>query len=110
VSGSNLEGLLAWQIHAVGLPAPAREHAAIPNRKYRVDFAWPDRRLAVEVEGGIWQEGAHSTGSGITRDIEKANLLALAGWTLIRCTAEHIRSGQALRWIETALNLEGGDM
>jgi hypothetical protein len=59
--------------------------------------------VALEIEGGIWSRGAHARPAGITRDIEKANMAALAGITLLRATAEHVRSGQALAWVECAL-------
>jgi very-short-patch-repair endonuclease len=103
---SPLEESLALQIRAWGLPAPVREHKGIPGRQYRIDFAWPDWRIALEVEGGIWKLGGHSSGTGITRDCEKHSLLALAGWRLLRVTGEHIQDGRAIAWIQEALNGE----
>lgn len=50
---------------------------------YRADFAWPAAQVAVEINGGIWRPGGHSTGSGITRDITKTTLAQLSGWVLI---------------------------
>lgn len=72
---------------------------------YRFDFAWPlcHPCVVLEVEGGIWTAGAHARGSGITRDIDKGNRAALAGMVLIRASADHVKSGQALRWVEQAL-------
>ena len=102
---SDLERALAFQIRAKGLPKPLTEFQAIPGRKYRFDAAWVPQRLLVEVQGGIWKPGGHSTGKGITRDIEKANLAVLAGWRVLHVTREHIESGQALKWIEEALNV-----
>jgi len=34
-----------------GLPAPVFEYRFHPSRKWRFDIAWPERRVAVEVEG-----------------------------------------------------------
>ncbi len=105
---SDLERALAFQIRAKGLPKPMTEFQAIPGRKYRWDFAWPLpgwSALLVEVQGGIWKPGGHSTGKGITRDCEKANLAVLAGWRVLHVTREHIESGQALKWITEALHL-----
>ena len=49
---------------AVGLAAPIREHRFAPPRRWRFDYAWPDRRLALEVEGGTWTGGRHVRGRG----------------------------------------------
>ena len=71
---------------AEGLPAPVFEHQYIPGRKFRLDIAWPACRVGIEVQGGIWIKGAHSTGSGILRDMEKRNAGILAGWRVIEVT------------------------
>lgn len=114
---SDLEETLLFQMHAVGLPEPERNVAFVPGRKFTVDFAWPDLRIAIEVEGGIFalkgakrcpvcglvEAGAHGRGWGIVRDIEKGNLAVLLGWRLFRVTARMIESGEALALIERAL-------
>lgn len=74
-----------------GVPAPAKEWAfAKPHRDFRFDFAWPDVRLAVEKEGGAFTGGRHTRGGGFTRDIDKYNLAALEGWTVLRCVPRHL--------------------
>lgn len=102
---SNLEETLSLQLRADRLPAPVREFVAIPGRRFRFDFGWPDPpyKLLCEVQGGVFIKGAHSTGVGITRDAEKASLAAVHGYRLIVVTAQHIKSGQALKWIRDAL-------
>ena len=106
MSQSELEELLAFQMRAAGLPEPEREYRFHEKRRYRADFAWPDHRLLVEVEGGIWRgKGGHNTGRGILRDIEKGNLAASNKWLLLRFAPEHINSGDALTTIEDILNL-----
>ena len=100
---SKLENLLAMQIKMAGLITPEREFKAVAGRRFRWDFAWPDQKLLVEVQGGIWAKGGHSTGVGITRDAEKANLATLNGYRQITVTGNQIRTGQALRWIQEAL-------
>lgn len=105
---SNLERALAFQIRAKGLPKPQTEFLAIPGRKYRFDFAWanlgPGMGLLVECNGSTWIKGGHSTGTGIARDYEKMILAQLLGWRVFPVTGDHITSGQAIRWIEEALN------
>ncbi len=56
---SALEELFAFQCKALKLPAPCRE-IVFCERKWRLDFAWPDIKLAVEIEGGIWTNGRHT--------------------------------------------------
>ena len=98
-----LEEKLAQHIRAWGLPTPEREFRFDPGRLWRIDFAWPAFRLAVEVEGLTYAGGRHQRIAGYERDEEKHNALQLAGWTLLRFSAGPIRSGFAIRAIEVAL-------
>ena len=100
---SRLEDTLVWQIRAAGLPSPEREGLLIPGRKFRADLFWRAPRLVVEVDGGTFVAGRHSRGAGQMADCEKANLLTLQGWRVLRVTTPHVRSGKALGWIEDAL-------
>lgn len=72
------------------------------SRRWRADFAWPDRRVLLEVHGATWVMGRHNRGTGYAEDRRKANEAQLRGWTYIEATAEHVRSGQALEWIRRA--------
>lgn len=74
-----------------------------PTRRRRADFAWPDKRLMVEVEGGHFVGGRHTRGTGFEADCEKYAEAALAGWKVIRVTGTHIKSGEALEWIRRGL-------
>lgn len=103
---SRLEDRFALQVMASGLPMPDREVRLIPGRRFRSDFVWPDARIVVEVDGGIWSGGRHTTGAGYTRDAEKNNLLTLAGWRVFHVTRGHIRSGQAVEWLRQAMEQE----
>jgi very-short-patch-repair endonuclease len=94
------EELLAAQIKAAGLPDPIREYRFAPPRRWRADFAWPDQLLIVEVEGGTWTGGRHSTGSGTEADCEKYNTALCQGWRVLRVTTGQVKSGQALEWVQ----------
>ena len=100
---SKLEAALALQIRAAKIEGFQREVVFHPTRKWRLDFYHPLAKLAVEVEGGIWVKGGHSTGVGITRDTEKGNEALLMGIRVLRVTGDQIRTGQALEWIQRAL-------
>lgn len=80
---------------ALRLPAPVREYRFHPTRRWRFDFAWPDKKLALEVEGGIWVNGAHNRGEHFISDCDKYNAATLDGWRVFRVTEKHIRDGQA---------------
>ena len=103
MSQSKLEDLFAFQLDALGLTGYVREYPAIPGRKFRFDFAFVKERLLVEVNGGTYTKGAHSTGRGIARDYEKANLAVLQGWRVLSFDGKAIKSGEAVEVIRQAL-------
>lgn len=82
------EIVLKWfQSHDL-LPVP--EHKFHPDRKWRFDFCWPEKLVALEVEGGIWTGGRHTRGSGFTKDMEKYNAAASMGWRVLRTTPKEL--------------------
>lgn len=103
---SELEETFAGQIRLARLPAPVREHRFHPSRRWRMDFAYPTEKVAVEIEGGIWTGGRHTRGNGFISDCEKYNAAQLAGWLVLRVAAEHVRNGTALSWLREALGVE----
>lgn len=94
-----LQDQCAWS----GLPVPTAEHRFC-ERRWRFDFAWPDRMLAVEIEGGTWRYGRHNRPVGYRRDMEKYNRAAALGWTLLRFTPDQVRNGTALNEIRVVLS------
>lgn len=99
---------LAFQCRAAGLPQPTLEHRFHPTRRWRLDLAWPDRQLYVEVDGGTWIGGRHSRGAGYERDCEKLNAAALAGWRGLRFTTAMVKDGRALESLQRALGAAEG--
>ena len=73
------------------------------QRKWRADFAFPEVRLLVEVEGGVWTRGRHVRGQGFINDCMKYNTATLLGWRVLRFTTGMVDDGTALRMIERAL-------
>ena len=88
----------------VGLPDPATELLFHPKRKWRFDYAWPTRMIAIEVHGGIHSGGRHTRGRGFVEDRAKMNEATLLGWTVLEVTPEHIKSGQLRAWLLAAFN------
>lgn len=83
-------------------PGCVAEHRFHPLRKWRFDWAWPDRFVAMEIEGGHWKNGRHTRGKGFENDMEKYNEAAIAGWTVIRVTHDMLRNGEAFKLVERA--------
>ena len=96
VGSSYLEALFEQHILAMKAPAPVREHRFHPGRNWRMDFAWPEYRVAVEVEGGVWGMGRHNRPRGFIADTEKYNAAAELGWIVLRFPGQAIKSGKAI--------------
>ena len=95
-NGSHLEAIFEHQMAAYGISDYHKEHRFHPVRKWRMDFAWPDILLAVEIEGGIWNNGRHNRPHGFINDAEKYNTACTMGWKVLRFTGRDIRNGKAI--------------
>lgn len=96
---SDLERAFETQLKALGVEGWVTEHRFAPPRRWRFDFAWTDRKIAVELQGGTWAAGRHSRGAGYDKDCEKANAAALSGWTVLRYTSTHVNDWSAARQV-----------
>jgi len=76
-----------------GIAYPIFEYRFYALRKWRFDAAWPDKRCALEIEGGVWANGRHTRGSGFVKDMEKYNAAVLQGWRVIRCLPDELKAG-----------------
>ncbi|QEL01580.1 hypothetical protein FKG96_12435 [Olivibacter sp. LS-1] len=76
------------------------------ERQYRIDYAIPTHKIAIEVDGGIWMKGnsGHSSGTGIKRDMEKSNLLQAMGWWLIRIEPSSLISTDSINHLKRIMN------
>jgi very-short-patch-repair endonuclease len=100
---SAAENLLELHLRAQKINGYEREYEFARPRKWRFDFAWVQKRIALEIEGAVWVNGRHTRGSGFVKDMEKYNAAALAGWKVFRVSTAQVRSGEALRIVERAL-------
>ncbi|HEX2192882.1 MAG TPA: DUF559 domain-containing protein [Acidimicrobiales bacterium] len=86
---SELERRVRQWLTAAGLPRPVPQFAVlVGDRKYRIDLAYPEQRVAIELDG--W--AAHGTRRAFDLDRERGNDLELAGWTLLRFTSSSTRA------------------
>lgn len=76
------------------LPQPVREFKFHPVRKWRLDFAWPELKVAVEVDGNTFADrstpGNHAVGKAYQRDCIKNNAAQLEGWAILRADREMV--------------------
>lgn len=90
-------------VTALGMPVPVFEHRFCPGRKWAMDVAWPDSKIFLEIEGGVWTGGRHTRGKGFMGDMEKYNAAAVLGWRLLRCTPEQMADGSIFVQVKEAM-------
>ncbi len=72
-----------------GLPIPQLQYEirGIDGDRFRVDFAWPELRLAAEYESIDW----HSGRTAMLRDKYKWGQIQEVGWTIIPIVVDDVR-------------------
>lgn len=79
-TGSDAETLFVQVVRRMAFPDPARQQTVIlRGRTYRLDFAWPALRLAVEIDGAF----VHGP-DRLTADLHRQNQVLLDGWLILR--------------------------
>lgn len=91
-SGERMFETLWTQIAGRSAPEPVTELRFHPVRRWRFDFAWPDVRVAVEVDGGVYTYGRHNRPGGFAQDCEKINAAQSLGWVVFRVTPSDLRT------------------
>ena len=88
---SPLQSKLLASLAAGGLPTPTEEHRFHPVRKWRLDLAYPDLKLGIEIQGGTFmRRGRHSGGAGQHGDYDKLNAAQILGWRILYFDTVHI--------------------
>jgi very-short-patch-repair endonuclease len=102
---SALETRLGRVIRKSALPRPVRQHSVWQGATFvaRVDYAYPEIRLAVEGDGYRYHTGR----AAWRRDLERMNALIAAGWVVLRFTWDDVvhRSASVVTEIENTLRL-----
>lgn len=102
---SALELELYGHLTVMGLE-PVKQFRFHAERRWRLDFAFPDMRIGVEVDGGIFAAengtvaGRHARGMGRCNDFEKRNAAAELGWLILCYGPPQVRSGEAALQVE----------
>jgi very-short-patch-repair endonuclease len=99
---STLEARVWLLILRTAIPRPERQFwVSLPGGRYRLDFAWPAQRVALECDG--WQH--HGARSAFAPDRARLAEFAAARWRILpvtwhACTREPER---VERWLRSAL-------
>ena len=74
-----------------GLTPPELQYEIVDRNRqiWRVDFAWPDSKLAVEYDGFDW----HSSQDRFRRDRQKRAALQEIGWAMVSIVFDDVRHG-----------------
>lgn len=80
-----------------------------PTRKWRFDYAIPEHKIALEVEGGVWTRGRHTSPKGFLNDMEKYNTATLMGWRVFRTVPDELHTNATLQMLRTAMNPDTGE-
>ena len=86
----------------MGAPAPVAEHKFAPDRRWRFDYAWTDAKIALEVEGGVWAGGRHTSSKGFVGDMAKYNRAAVLGWRVLRVQPRELLTLQTVMMVKEA--------
>jgi hypothetical protein len=92
----------------LGIPAPVAEHKFHPRRKWRMDYAWPDAKIFLEVEGGVWSGGRHTSPKGYLGDMQKYNEAACLGWRKLACVPKELITVRTVDMVRRAM--EAGEV
>ena len=81
---SDLEVRALQVLQRAGLGLPAQQHRVrVGGRTLRIDLAFPEHRIAIELDG--WD--AHGVRSAFDADRARANELVILGWRVVRFTS-----------------------
>ena len=107
VTGSSLENRFLRLVRRAGLPSPIAQHvirAPVGTFVARVDFAYPDIRVAIEIDGYAY----HSGRVRWEQDRERQNRLVELGWVPLRITKQQItrRPDEVVRLVRAASRVD----
>lgn len=78
-----------------GTPQPTASFKFHPVRRWMADFAWPEARVLVELEGGTFARGRHVRPLGFRADCFKYNAATILGYRVLRYTSDMLSDDPA---------------
>jgi hypothetical protein len=124
IKQNSFEQDFAAQVSRYRLPVPVRNFRFAADelgRQWHADFAWPEFKLGVELDGLIIEKvrrpgakfpmavdtGSHGTVAGRIRDMDKGNAAVLIGWALLHFCQKHVACTDAIAMTQRALAARG---
>lgn len=101
---SKLELTFIYTLKVLGhkkiLEEMVEEYKFHPDRKFRFDFCFPDKKIAIEIDGGQYKPngGRHNSDS----DREKMNEAAVLGWRVLRFSGTQLKN-DPIKCVKTLL-------
>ena len=88
-SESPMESEARLVMHDGGLPTPVLQYEIVDldGEVWRVDFAWPELRVAAEYDSVEW----HGDAEALRRDRRRYEALRAAGWAVVPILADDVR-------------------
>ena len=71
-----------------------KEYRFHKERMWRFDFAFVRKKIAVEIEGGVFMGKGHTGGKHFESDCEKYNEAQRMGWKVYRFTTRMVENGE----------------
>lgn len=100
------EAFLEYWMQAHPDNPPVTQYHFSAESRYRLDFAWPQSKLGLEIQG---YGPGHTSRSSMHRDANKHNLAVLTSWTLVYLTGKHLTTKvihNSIKPIEHLLGLQ----
>lgn len=91
---SEIEAIFDLQMRAEKLPPSLMNYQFDETRGWMLDRAWPDQKLAVEIDGHV-----HRIKKQFESDCEKFAMALIMGWTVLHVTGKNVRSRRGVRWL-----------
>jgi hypothetical protein len=104
VTESPLEAAVLKVIRDAGLPTPMLQYEVRDGDRFvaRVDFVYPDERVAIEADGFRF----HDDRRGFDEERARGNELEALGWRVLRVTSRHVEQDPegVIAWVRRALS------
>ena len=104
VTESPLETRVLELIRDAGLPLPMLQYVVQDGDRFvaRLDFAYPEQKVAIEADGFRFHDGRQA----FDEDRARANALQVLGWRVLRVTSKHLDEypDGVAEWVSRALD------
>ena len=104
VTESALEARVLKLIREAGLPLPMLQYVVEDGGRFvaRIDFAYPEQKVAVEADGFRYHDGRQA----FDDDRARGNVLESLGWRVLRVTSKHLDEypDGVAEWVARALD------